>query len=74
MLKKHRTNAVYQIGRDLLEYIREAFVAEFIKMRCGIKTTAEGVAQAGGTHGVSRHLRLYLLNTVKDTDGVRWWI
>lgn len=74
MLKKHRTNAVYQIGRGLLEYIREAFVAEFIKMPCGIKITAEGVAQAGGTHGVSRHLRLYLLNTVKDTDGVRWWI
>lgn len=74
MLKKHRTNAVYQIDRGLLEYIREAFVAEFIKMRCGTKTTAEGVAQAGGTHGVSRHLRLYLLNTVKDTDGVRWWI
>lgn len=74
MLKKHRTNAVYQIGRGLLEYIREAFVAEFIKMRCGIKTTAESVAQAGGTHGVSRHLRLYLSNTVKDTDGVRWWI
>ena len=74
MLKKQRTNAVYQIGTGLLEYIREAFVAEFIKMRCVIKTTAEGVAQAGGTHGVSRHLRLYLLNTVKDTDGVRWWI
>jgi len=74
MLKKHRTNAVYQIGRGLLEYIREAFVAEFIKMRFGIKTTAESVAQAGGTHGVSRHLRLYFSNTVKDTDGVRWWI
>jgi hypothetical protein len=74
MLAKHRTNAVYQIGTGLLEYIREAFVAEFIKMRCGIKTTAEGAAQAGGTHGVSRHLRLHLLNTVKDTDGLRWWI
>jgi hypothetical protein len=71
MLKKRRTNAVYQIGAGLLESIREALVAEFIKMRFGIKTTDVGAAQAGGTHGVSRNSRLYLSTTVKDTDGLR---
>ena len=71
MLKKRRTNAVYQIGAGLLESIREALVAEFIQMRFGIKTTDVGAAQAGGTHGVSRNSRLYLSTTVKDTDGLR---
>ena len=42
MLKKRRTNAVYQIGVGLLASIREALVAEFIQMRFGIKTTDVG--------------------------------